>query len=201
MRQLDDLLLQATTRSPKFSPSLPDEVISEILSPALDVPDEFFSNTDSKASPFATYTESSSAILLVCKAWLRVATPLLYRVVVLRSKAQAKALSQGLSKNVDLGRWIKKLRVEGAYGVPMRAILRSSPNITDLFLSLEIYAGDNTSGLCEGLPWINPNRVILKDSYKSLSNKMAENLLAALMECFSKWDRLVRRPQLPLSTI
>ncbi|KAJ7119067.1 hypothetical protein C8R44DRAFT_923002 [Mycena epipterygia] len=65
--------------------SLPDEIISEILSPALKVSDEVFSDT-ADVSPFATYSESSSAYLLVCKAWLRVATPLLNNVVILRSK-------------------------------------------------------------------------------------------------------------------
>ncbi|KAK7052014.1 hypothetical protein R3P38DRAFT_2502946, partial [Favolaschia claudopus] len=63
----------------------------EILSPALKVPDDLFSDT-SDVSPFATYAPSDSAYLLVCKDWLRVATPLLYSVVVLRSKAQANAL-------------------------------------------------------------------------------------------------------------
>ncbi|KAJ7294071.1 hypothetical protein C8J57DRAFT_990355, partial [Mycena rebaudengoi] len=92
-----------------------DHPLSEILSPALKVRDEDFSNT-SDSSPFATYTESSSSMLLVYKDWLRVATPLLYHVVVLRSKAQAKALGESLRKNKDLGRFIKKLRVEGGYG-------------------------------------------------------------------------------------
>ncbi|KAJ7654755.1 hypothetical protein B0H17DRAFT_1214284 [Mycena rosella] len=44
------------------SPSLPDEIIAEILSPALKISDEDFSDN----SPiFATYSESSSAFLVV----------------------------------------------------------------------------------------------------------------------------------------
>ncbi|KAJ7474334.1 hypothetical protein FB451DRAFT_287235 [Mycena latifolia] len=172
------------------SPSLPDEIISEILSPALKVADNVFSDT-SRASPFAVYSESSSAFLLVCKAWLRVATPLLYHVVILRSKAQAKALSQALSKNTDLGQFIRKLRLEGGYGPSMRGILECAPNISDLVLSLEIWAADGTSGLCHGLPLINPSCVILRDtSIKRLVNKMLTNLTDALVKCFSKWDRL-----------
>ncbi|KAJ7699467.1 hypothetical protein B0H14DRAFT_3653002 [Mycena olivaceomarginata] len=83
--------------------SLPDEIISEILSPALKVSDEVFSDT-SRVSPFSKYSESTSAYLLVCKSWLRVATPLLYNVVILRSKAQAKALSLSLAGNKVLGK-------------------------------------------------------------------------------------------------
>jgi hypothetical protein len=176
---------------------LPDEIISEILSPALKVSDEVFSDT-SDISPFANYSESTSAYLLVCKSWLRVATPLLYNVVILRSKAQAKALSLALSKNGQLGHFIKKLRVEGGYGAPMRIILKCSPNISDLFVSLEIYSSDNTSGFCKGLPLINPSRLILRDfEYRRADNKMISQLMSALVECMSKWDRLVRfRPSM-----
>ncbi|KAJ6569411.1 hypothetical protein B0H19DRAFT_1373576 [Mycena capillaripes] len=173
------------------SPSLPDEIVSEILSPALKVSDEIFSDNGSEASPFAKYEESSSAFLLVCKAWLRVATPLLYNVVVLRSKAQAKALSQALTQNEELGQFIKKLRVEGGYGTPMRKILECSPNITDIFLSLDITAADGTTGLCDGLPLINPTCVILRYiAHRYLANKMIENLFGTLAECLSKWDNL-----------
>jgi hypothetical protein len=168
---------------------LPDEILSEILSPALKVRDEDFSNT-SDSSPFATYTESSSSMLLVCKDWLRVATPLLYHVVVLRSKAQAKALGESLSKNKDLGRFIKKLRVEGGYGTPMYTILAGSPNLTDLFLSFDILASDSTAGLCKGLPLINPTRLIAHD-LRPKKNKMVETLICQLTNLMPKWNHLV----------
>ncbi|KAJ7715933.1 hypothetical protein B0H14DRAFT_3013585 [Mycena olivaceomarginata] len=152
--------------------SLPDEIISEILSPALKVSDDVFSDT----------SDSTSAYLLVCKSWLRVATPLLYNTVVLRSKAQAKALSVALSGNEQLGQFIKKLRVEGGYGQPIHTILKCSPNISDLFLSLAIYSSDNTSGLCKGLSLINPTRL-------SCATREGE-LLDALSKSIPKWDRL-----------
>ncbi|KAJ7718199.1 hypothetical protein DFH07DRAFT_334779 [Mycena maculata] len=171
--------------------SLPDEIISEILSPALKVSDEAFSDI-SHVSPFSDYSESTSAYLLVCKSWLRVATPLLYNVVILRSKAQAKALGQALSENKDLGQFIRKLRVEGGYGAPMNTILRCSLNISDLFLSLEIFASDSTVGLCKGLPVINPTRLIVRARpYKKSENKMASKLVDALAQSILKWDRLV----------
>jgi hypothetical protein len=100
----------------------------------LKISDEDFSDT-SGVSPFAKYSESTSAYLVVCKSWLRVATPLLYNVVILRSEAQAKGLSLALSTNNLLGQFIKKLRVED--GPPMHIILQFAPNISDLFISLE----------------------------------------------------------------
>ncbi|KAK7035977.1 F-box domain-containing protein [Favolaschia claudopus] len=171
--------------------SLPDELISEILSPALKVSDEVFSNTD-EVSPFSSYGESTSAYLVVCKSWLRVATPLLYNTVVLRSKAQAKALAAALSGNSELGHFIKKLRVEGGFGPSMQTVLRCSPNVTDLFLTLEIYSSDSTAGLCKGLSFVNPSRLVLKDiKYKSLANKMVSQLAVALSQALAKWDKLV----------
>ncbi|KAJ7694487.1 hypothetical protein B0H14DRAFT_3043906 [Mycena olivaceomarginata] len=168
--------------------SLPDEIsppiISEILSPALKVSDEIFRDT-SAVSPFSNYSESTSAYLLVCKSWLRVATPLLYNVVILRSKAQAKALSLALSGNEELGQFIKKLR---------------------------IYSTDNTNGLCKGLELINPTTLILRERRgKLVENKMVSQLLDALSKSIPKWDRLVLYPsaawayhmfkQCPLETI
>jgi hypothetical protein len=62
----------------------------------LKVSDEAFCDT-SDVSPFAKYSESTAAYLLVCKSWLRLATPLLYNVVVLWYKAYcAKALQSRL---------------------------------------------------------------------------------------------------------
>ncbi|KAF7317678.1 F-box domain-containing protein [Mycena kentingensis (nom. inval.)] len=170
--------------------SLPDEIISEILSPALKVSDDDFTDTG-RVSPFANYSESTSAYLLVNKSWLRVATPLIYNVVVLRSVAQAKALGRALSGNEELGRFVKKLRVEGGYGPAMHTILQRTPNITDLFLSLNIFAEDKTDGLCKGLPLINPTRLILHHSnYKQKPNKNFTSLINALCGALSKWDHL-----------
>ncbi|KAJ7607146.1 hypothetical protein FB45DRAFT_1135610 [Roridomyces roridus] len=145
----------------------------------------------SNKSPFSEYLESPSAYLLVCKSWLRVATPLLYNTVVIRSKAQAKALAAVLSKNGEFGQFVKHLRVEGGFGTPMRTILKSSPNISDLWLTLEVFSSDNTSGLSDGLPLINPVRFILRHlARRAPENKMVTKLLSALSESIPKWDRL-----------
>ncbi|KAJ6509686.1 hypothetical protein DFH09DRAFT_942372 [Mycena vulgaris] len=171
---------------------LPDEILSEILSPALKVPDDLFSDT-SEVSPFADYSPSTSAYLLVCKDWLRVSTPLLYNVVVLRSKAQANALEKVLRSNRQFGRFIKKLRVEGGYGMAMHAILKSAPNITDIVLSLSIWLSDDTLGLCKGLPLIDPHRVIVVAPVleKPLKNKHLAALMKVLFSSIHTWDKLV----------
>ncbi|KAK7035999.1 F-box domain-containing protein [Favolaschia claudopus] len=170
--------------------SLPEETISEILSPALKVSDAAFCDA-SLVSPFSKYEEPTSNYLLVCKTWLRIATPLLYSTVVLRSKGQAKALSTVLVENPEFGQYIKKLRVEGGYGPPMHTILECSPNISDLFLCTRIFSSDNTSGLCSGLELINPTRLILWHAdHQGLGNRTYLQLLDALVAAIPEWDNL-----------
>ncbi|KAJ6464791.1 hypothetical protein C8R47DRAFT_1079546 [Mycena vitilis] len=166
---------------------LPDEIVSEILSPALTVSEEMFSDI-AATSPFASPSVSSSAALLVCKAWLRVATPLLYHVVVIRSKAQALALQKSLRGNPHLGRFVKMLRVEGGFGPAMEEILRNVPNVTDLFLSLQIHASDSTGGLIKGLHHINPTRMIIFDDEPVLKNKHVQNLVGASEALAPEWS-------------
>ncbi|KAJ7652350.1 hypothetical protein DFH06DRAFT_1475209 [Mycena polygramma] len=151
-----------------MSQHLPDEIISEILSPALKVSEEMFSDT-AATSPFASPSVSSSAALLVCKAWLRVATPLLYHVVVVRSKAQAHALQRILRGNPDLGRFVKMLRVEGGFDPRFRL--------------------DRRSGW--GLHYIDPTRMIIFDDERArnhLKNKQVQNLIGALEARAPKWS-------------
>jgi hypothetical protein len=172
--------------------AVPDEIISEILSlSAIKISDDDFSNTEAE-SPFASISESTSAYLLVSKAWLRVATPLLYSVVIIRSSAQAQALEAALKSNKDLGAFIKKLRVEGGYGPPMKAILEASPNITDLALCLAIWGTDKVSGLCQGLDSINPIRLFIRDMNNPGNNKQNLQLADKLVERIPLWQRLVR---------
>ncbi|KAJ7050607.1 hypothetical protein C8F01DRAFT_1344111, partial [Mycena amicta] len=137
------VLSLGVVRSVMPDTSLLDELISEILSPALKVDDDMFSDL-SRHSPFSKkISESTSAYLLVCKSFLCVATPLLYHVVILRSKAQANALASALAGNEAFGRFIRKLRVEGGYGDAMLTILNSASNVTDLFLGFNaIFAQD-----------------------------------------------------------
>ncbi|KAJ7151715.1 hypothetical protein C8R46DRAFT_1122897 [Mycena filopes] len=168
---------------------LPDEIVSEILSPALKISDEIFSDNTS-TSPFASSGLSTSAYLLVCKAWLRVATPLLYNVVVLRSKAQAEALAAALKLNPDLGSFIKKFRVEGGYGIALRNILKASPNITDLVVTLAIWSSDAVSGLCQSLSLINPVRLIIYDAGGAGDNKQNLQLTQTVVECIKVWNKL-----------
>nr|GAT55327.1 predicted protein [Mycena chlorophos] len=171
------------------APPLPDEIISLIISPVLKISDESFMNL-SPDSPFATFAQSTSALLVVCKAWLRVATPLLYGVVVIRSKAQAAALQVALKSNPELGQLIKKLRVEGGFGAPMRHVLRAAPNVQDLLLFMALWSDDSALGICDGLDSIDPSRLILHDTHGVGPNKNNMQLSRKIASCLTSWNNL-----------
>lgn len=169
---------------------LPDELIKNILTPGLAVSDDKFTSKD--ISSFFRYDNPSSSVVLeVCKQWLRIATPLLYHTVVVRTKAQSNALEYTLRANKPLGLFVKKLRLEGGYGVSMGTILLATPNVTDVFLSLKILSKDNVSGLCRSLSSLDPVRVIIHDSDDEKLNRAFEQVVAQLCECIPEWKRMV----------
>ncbi|KAJ7849360.1 hypothetical protein B0H14DRAFT_2765474 [Mycena olivaceomarginata] len=172
---------------------VPDEIVSEILSPLLKHSDEVF--CDQSEKPLLDPDHSASRYLLVCKSWLRVSTPLLYNVVILRTTAQAETLQAVLKTNKEFGLFIQKLRVEGGFGNAMHTILNCAPNLTDLYLTLFIAGSDNVKGLCTGLALVNPRRVIVvdagyEDEAQPRKNKKVTELLETLLRLIPKWDRL-----------
>ncbi|KAF7329170.1 HEME-HALOPEROXIDASE domain-containing protein [Mycena kentingensis (nom. inval.)] len=171
-------------------PFLPDEILALILSTALKVDDDAFSDLSRiDESPFVTFSHSISSLLLVSKSWLRVATPLLYHVVILRTKPQVKSLADALVKSPFLGKFVRKLRVEGGYSAPMQKILKLVPKVTELYLSFDIYAQDSVDGLCKGLGLIQPTRLILNQT-RGKRNRMTERLVETLAACIGNWERL-----------
>ncbi|KZV95377.1 hypothetical protein EXIGLDRAFT_834362 [Exidia glandulosa HHB12029] len=169
---------------------LADELLKEILSPPLLVPDDLFADSGA-VSPFSKATYSAADVLLVCKRWMRVATPALYATVVIRSLAQAQALAFALKRNPDFGRYIKKLRLEGAFGQHLAVLATAAPNITDLCFSLALYADSKVNGLVKLLAAVSPDRVILTTApAKIIQNKGHAEVVKALCSSIPQWSKL-----------
>ncbi|KZV93018.1 hypothetical protein EXIGLDRAFT_836020 [Exidia glandulosa HHB12029] len=171
---------------------LADELVKEILAPPLFVSDELFADTG-PISPFSKATYSAADVLLVCKRWMRVATPALYHTVVIRSTAQANALAAALKRNPDFGRYIKKLRLEGAYGDRLKILATTSPDISDFCMSLAIWADSGITGLTKVMSAINPRRVVLTtavSAYENSTNKKRTEVIAKLCSCIPIWTNL-----------
>lgn len=176
---------------------LPDEIIEAILWPVLYVSDDCFSSIAS-TSPFSGYRLTTSTVLLVAKNWLRVATPLLYETVILRSKAQTHAFATALKGNKPLGQFVKRMRIEGGYGLPMLDILKRTLNVEDLWVTANLTRADRIGGYLRGFAWINPQRLILHDT-GSEGPPVRKAMYHAVSEAIKKhWNKLVRIPSTPI---
>ena len=165
-----------------------DELLQMILSPSLHVSDDRF-NSVSNAAFGCNANFPTSSVLLVCKRWLRIATPLLYEVVVLRSIAQAQSLVEAFSLHPNFPLYVKKIRLEGAYSC-LWDVFRRCSNLHTLCLTLDFYATVTVTGLCRSLLSINPTRVILRDQC-STKNVKIEQVFCKLLEAIPLWTNLV----------
>ncbi|KAF8585865.1 hypothetical protein K439DRAFT_1387932 [Ramaria rubella] len=166
---------------------LADELLQMILAPSLTV------SRGQLVSPEVTAfghndTVSSSSALLVCKRWLRVATPLLYETIVIRSTGQAYALAKAFQLNPSFAKFVRNLRLEGSY-VALGQILASCKAVSTLVMLLRIYSDANVSGLCRGLSSIDPKEVILYDEGR-VDNAKIRQVLVALHEAIPNWNNL-----------
>lgn len=169
---------------------LPNELIREILFPILHVPDEMLHDVAHVSPFFHPCRQPPSSLLEVCKSWMTVATPLLYHVVVLRSKAQASALERTLRMHKELGTFIKKLRIEGGYGASMRIIINHSPNIRDFCLSLNLRSSDSVQGLVDSLSSMNPTTLAIVHTTDA-KNAPLRKFLEKVRSCIESWSNLV----------
>lgn len=160
--------------------TLPNETLRHILARLLDVPDEYFAS-DAVTLPFARQSD----ILLVCKRWMRVATSVLYGTAVLQSKAQAQALARAFQMNLSFSGFLKRLRIEGGFGVAVGQIMLAAKNLTELCITLNIHTDDEA--ICGALPSICPRRLILFGAPSSRAT-----LREALVSAIPLWSQLVR---------
>jgi hypothetical protein len=86
---------------------------------------------------------SRMAILLVCKSWLRIATPLLYKSCLLQSEKQAALLSCTLAANPSLGRYARSLVIMGVWGA-LGDVVKLCPAVETLDLTLDAPHGSDT---------------------------------------------------------
>ncbi|OCH93153.1 hypothetical protein OBBRIDRAFT_811238 [Obba rivulosa] len=74
--------------------------------------------------------------LLVCRTWLRIATPLHYRHVVLRTPRHTTLLAGTLRRNPELGYWIRSIRIEGTFAA-LGDVVCMCPNVEFFDLTVD----------------------------------------------------------------
>ena len=174
---------------------LADEVLKEILELVLDVPDAKFSNVDT-VSPFSKVSWSSSAVLLVCKRWMRVATPMLLECVILRSAGQAGAFASMLVRNSRFGRFVRRLRVEGSWPkyITSGLVISKLHAVRELSISIGVQASDNPKDIVTLLEHLHDVEHLAITDFidHNVYNNAQRRIAAALGSSIPFWMKLVR---------
>lgn len=133
--------------SPVTFASLPEEILERVLSLVINTdtispqpPSNWF-----PAFPAVSRTPSPSVRLLpllVCRAWLRIGTPLFYRSVTIRTERTSTLLASTLQLNPELGPWVRSLTVRGTFE-GMGEVFKLCADVENLDIAL-----DNGSGPC-----------------------------------------------------
>ncbi|KAF9809030.1 hypothetical protein IEO21_07628 [Rhodonia placenta] len=87
-------------------------------------------------APAAPTSSTHLAPLLVSHTWLRIATPLHYRHIVLRSAQHTVLLARTLRANPELGRWVRSVRVEGAFAA-LPDVVRCCPQLEGFDMTVD----------------------------------------------------------------
>ena len=204
---------------------MPEELLHKILSYALVLTDDAFSGHDftdygagcfdlSRAHLAAAFPRETRrvagppvALLLVCKKWLRIGTPLLYEAVVLRTHAQLHAFALTLrSPHAPpcLGALVRRLRVEGTVAPFLDRVVRRTPYVHTLLIGLDVATEKGfhafpypSAGVREALRALRVKRLMLKREKYSRNGRVAE-MVWLLEGAIRWWDSLVCR-RLPYS--
>ncbi|KAH7101189.1 hypothetical protein BKA62DRAFT_189529 [Auriculariales sp. MPI-PUGE-AT-0066] len=171
---------------------LADEMLVLILDLVLEVNDDDLMSCNPGHSPFADRMYSNSDVLLVCKRWMRTATPSLLRTVIIRSVAQSEAFARALKKNPSFGPdFVRRIRFEGGYGNSVRDALLHTPNIDDLCIQIYGVYDTEVMTMFDALRTLRPRRVALRGWSPLLwANSMNQLVIDGLRKCLSEWRNL-----------
>lgn len=110
--------------------TLPEELTERIFA------DVFTPSSSTNQAPWSTRTPKS-APLLTCKLVRRIATPLFYRNVTLRSPAQAALLARTLYAIPSLSLAVRGLALEGVWSEGLSDVLSACPSLQALDIVLD----------------------------------------------------------------
>ncbi|KAI0684525.1 hypothetical protein BC835DRAFT_1389692 [Cytidiella melzeri] len=169
---------------------LPDETLHEILQHSFFIPvlSAFAIKRDRRFSWYSRTTKPTQ-LLLVCRRWLRVATPLLYETVEIDSEDELADFARTLQANPTLGRMVHNLRLEGGYGRLLPVVVKHAPNIGVLSLQTNNLPTLPNNGLLRALPCFNPTKVYLHD-YSRQKTKKSQVNARAITKALRMWKSL-----------
>ena len=195
-------LQSTTTMSSASIQTLPEELLREILSYIFHLSPESFCGSRTRwhslAQPVPYYQRRSTCqdLILVCKSWLRIATPLLYESLAVRTPEHVATVATLLKATPSLGRAVKQLKVFGGYGKDMGILASTCPNVDTLYVYVSVKSDASIVGIKKVLLALSPTRLYLEE-YRAYSNKKVDELHQLIGTQFTKWAHLVS--SMPLS--
>ena len=173
--------------------ALPDELWARVLYFVVALPDERFTDMSTpRNAPRTRRAISSSGVLLVCKASMRIATPALYHTVVLRSALQVTSFCAALKQHPPLAKLIKRLRVEEHYNslelAQLAQVIRQMHNLDAFSFRPPAYFDKTLDAIFAAMNpchfyMLRPAHFIPPDF-----NRFGDNLSHEIRS----WDRMVR---------
>jgi len=174
----------------RMATKLADETLAAIIEGVLEVEDDDFASFDIELSPFAQREYSNADVLLVCKRWMRVGTPPLFHTCIIRSTAQSQALAKAL-KISPFGTFVRRVRIEGSYGVSVKQFLEKATNIQELAVAMPEASKGNAKPTFSMLGMLQLRRFILCN-YKDKQNSQTQYALQAIVNMLKNCKSLVR---------
>jgi hypothetical protein len=171
--------------------SFPEEVLERILALCVDAQTDAFANPSWHTRQVS---RRASSILLVNKTFLRIATPLLYSTVVIRSAHQlATILDNVFRPNPELAAFVKTVAISGGSYDGLDEFVRLCVNLEEFDMTLDNspWEGDVRERFGQSLMGMKKIKslVVRKDAY--LTQEKPKLLMNQLSNAITSWTSLV----------
>jgi len=172
--------------------SLPEEVLERILALCIDAQTDAFANPSWHTR---LVSRRASSILLVNKTFLRIATPLLYNTVVIRSSHQLTTILDNVFRpNPELPAFVKTVTISGGSYNGLDEFVRLCVNLEEFDMTLDNtpWKEDMREKFTESLMGMKKIKslVVRKDAY--LTQEKPKHLMNQLSNAIAAWTSLVR---------
>lgn len=171
--------------------SFPEEVLERILALCVDAQTDAFANPSWHTRQVS---RRASSILLVNKTFLRIATPLLYNTVVIRSSHQLTTILDNVFRpNPELATFVKTVAISGGSYDDLDDFVRLCVNLEEFDMTLDNSPWERDVREKFGQSLIGMKKikslVVRKDAY--LTQEKPKLLMNQLSNAITAWTSLV----------
>ena len=176
--------------------SFPEEVLERILALCVDAQTDAFANPSWHTRQVS---RRASSILLVNRTFLRIATPLLYNTVVVRSAYQLSTILDNVFRpHPELASFVKTVAISGGSYDGLDDFVRLCVNLEEFDMTLDNtpWEEDVRERFGESLMGMRKIKslVVRKDAY--LTQEKPKHLMGQLSNAIASWTSLVSFPLL-----